>query len=142
MRTAAGQRQSFEQPLSHAVACCDKPRGSDRVRSMGQKKVRARKRGRAKTQTIGTFSPGLYILYFLKLPAPPRADLSGIVYIYIYSKVPRKYGVEDKPPWGPETNLNVSQQAPLREGSWLHTSRWGMEAIYCGPGYRGEPGQV
>ena len=80
MRTAAGQRQSFEQPLSHAVACCDKPRGSDRVRSMGQKKVRARKRGRAKTQTIGTFSPGLYILYFLKLPAPPRADLSGIVY--------------------------------------------------------------
>ena len=54
LRTAAGQRQSFEQPLSHAVACCDKPRGSDRVRSMGQKKVRARKRGRAKTQTIGT----------------------------------------------------------------------------------------
>ena len=33
--------------------------------------------------SIGTFSPGLYILYLLKLPAPPRADLSGI-YTYIF----------------------------------------------------------
>ena len=29
--------------------------------------------------SIGTFSPGLYILYLLKLPAPPRADLSGML---------------------------------------------------------------
>ena len=27
--------------------------------------------------SIGTFSPDLYILYLVKLPAPPRADLSG-----------------------------------------------------------------
>ena len=31
----------------------------------------------ATNDSIGTFSPGLYMLYFLKLPAPPRADLSG-----------------------------------------------------------------
>ena len=30
--------------------------------------------------SIGTFSPGLYILYLLKLPAPPRADLSGTLW--------------------------------------------------------------
>ena len=46
LRTAAGQRQSFEQPLSHAVACCDKPRGSDRVRSIGQKKGSGAKKGK------------------------------------------------------------------------------------------------
>ena len=34
--------------------------------------------------SIGTFSPGLYILYLLKLPAPPRADLSGnLIYTHI-----------------------------------------------------------
>ena len=27
--------------------------------------------------SIGAFSPDLYILYLVKLPAPPRADLSG-----------------------------------------------------------------
>ena len=31
-----------------------------------------------KSDSIGTFSLGLYILYLLKLPAPPRADLSGL----------------------------------------------------------------
>ena len=58
--------------LSHAVACCDK---ANKVRVI-------RKRFNIKVCTndsIGAFSPGLYILYLLKLPAPPRADLSGIM---------------------------------------------------------------
>ena len=35
--------------------------------------------------SIGTFSPGLYILYLLKLPAPPRAELSGIKLELVFS---------------------------------------------------------
>ena len=38
--------------------------------------------------SIGTFSPGLYILYLLKLPAPPRADLSGIFLPLLYLPIP------------------------------------------------------
>ena len=52
--------------LSHAVACCDKAKKVEFNQSA--KKV-------VTNDSIGTFSPGLYILYFLKLPAPPRADL-------------------------------------------------------------------
>ena len=61
--------------LSHAVAFCDK---ANKVRH--QKKVQFNQSAKkvVTNDSIGTFSPGLYILYFLKLPAPPRADLSGI----------------------------------------------------------------
>ena len=41
--------------------------------------------------SIGTFSPGLYILYLLKLPAPPRAELSGIYSVHV------KRGVANQP---------------------------------------------
>ena len=66
--------------LSHAVAFCDK---ANKVRD--QKKVQFNQSAKkvVTNDSIGTFSPGLYILYFLKLPAPPPADLSGIV-VYMH----------------------------------------------------------
>ena len=86
--------------------------------------------------SIGTFSPGLYILYFLKLPAPPRADLSGI-YIYlhtiswswnnsclvIYSIIP--WSIYQNNGWWicslPETNIS-----PLKMDGWnTIVSFWG-----------------
>ena len=53
------------------AACCDKANTVRVIRKMVQSiKVFT-------NDSIGTFSFGLYILYLLKLPAPPHADLSG-----------------------------------------------------------------
>ena len=59
--------------LPHAVACCDKANKVRVIRKRVQFNQSAKKV--VTNDSIGTFSPGLYILYFLKLPAPPRADL-------------------------------------------------------------------
>ena len=69
---------------SHVVADCDLQLvvacscvlRQSKQGSSHQKKVQSIKV--FTNDSIGTFSPGLYILYLLKLPAPPRADLSGI----------------------------------------------------------------
>ena len=60
-------------------------RSATKQKERHQKKVQFNQSAKkvVTNDSIGTFSPGLYILYFLKLPAPPRADLSGIIYIYI-----------------------------------------------------------
>ena len=55
-------------------------RAATKQKERHQKKVQFNQSAKkvVTNDSIGTFSPGLYILYFLKLPAPPRADLSGI----------------------------------------------------------------
>ena len=57
-------------------------RAATKQKERHQKKVQFNQSAKkvVTNDSIGTFSPGLYILYFLKLPAPPRADLSGIIY--------------------------------------------------------------
>ena len=59
-------------------------RAATKQKERHQKKVQFNQSAKkvVTNDSIGTFSPGLYILYFLKLPAPPRADLSGI-YTYL-----------------------------------------------------------
>ena len=54
-------------------------RSATKQKERHQKKVQFNQSAKkvVTNDSIGTFSPGLYILYFLKLPAPPRADLSG-----------------------------------------------------------------
>ena len=66
--------------LSHAVACCDK---ANKVRVIRKRFCQFNQSAKKvfTNDSIGTFSPGLYILYLLKLPAPPRADLSGIKHL-------------------------------------------------------------
>ena len=69
--------------LSHAVACCDKANKSQ-LCSSHQTKVSIKcETGKRLSQTIQ-----LYVLYLLKLPAPPRAALLVLYvydfYVYIY----------------------------------------------------------
>ena len=61
-------------------------RAATKQKERQQKKVQFNQSAKkvVTNDSIGTFSPGLYILYFLKLPAPPRADLSGNGYINPY----------------------------------------------------------
>ena len=71
--------------LSHAVACCDKANKSQ-LCSSHQTKVSIKcETGKRLSQTIlqAHVCFELYVLYLLKLPAPPRAAL--LVYIYIYT---------------------------------------------------------
>ena len=58
-------------------------RAATKQKERHQKKVQFNQSAKkvVTNDSIGTFSPGLYILYFLKLPAPPRADLPGILII-------------------------------------------------------------
>ena len=77
------------QEESHVVADCDLQLvvacgcvlRQSKQGSSHQKKVQFNQSAKkvVTNDSIGTFSPGLYILYFLKLPAPPRAALGDLI---------------------------------------------------------------